>query len=464
MKRLFILFVFFFFGLFFVTCKKEAGTSSPAANPFINQAKIFFNESVAGQMPVSGNVRSAAGRVVDWEGAVVFPSSGGKAVLAPILYEKDLFIRTTQGGTNNFHLGNLSKILVYQSKDGVFHAEVVTGFPDTNYLRRPSGSFSGMVYVENWAGKDFGKYLYEGGKVYQSIPGKVASPVQSPVQGSNVVTIEVCYQITGYNYSTASPSEGYAWAEAPVCRPSMVPVDDDPVGIDYGVAAGSGGGTGSSASNAAPQVAPPTSVIQNVNSYFQCFTNAGGTDHQYTVTVCVDQPSPGNRTAWVTRSSPTGSSQAGTPVDVGHTFLILTEKYGSTVITRNIGFYPSQFVYQMSPTAQGVLNDDDQHEYNISGSFTVTNADFFSILNYITQGNLPGFEYNLNSNNCTSFAIAAVAKGGINLPSTIGSWPGGMGNDPGDLGEDLRSKNVEGMTLNTGLVTDFAHLNVGECN
>jgi hypothetical protein len=144
--------------------------------------------------------------------------------------------------------------------------------------------------------------------------------------------------------------------------------------------------------------------------------------------------------------------------------LILTETYGNTTITRNAGFYPASAITPHSPSSQGVLNDDDYHLYNISGSFTLTNAQFFSILNFISQGNSPGYLYNLNTNNCTTFVINAVAHAGIYLPMTMGTWQGGMGADPGDLGEDIRSGKTTGIAVNLAPGTDESHLNVGQCN
>ena len=70
--------------------------------------------------------------------------------------------------------------------------------------------------------------------------------------------------------------------------------------------------------------------------------------------------------------------------------------------------------------------------------------------------------YNLNTNNCTTFAINALATGGIKIPATTGTWGlAGYGDDPGDLGEDLRTKNIPGMTMESG---DYAHTNFGVCN
>ena len=204
-------------------------------------------------------------------------------------------------------------------------------------------------------------------------------------------------------------------------------------------------------------------IIQSVKNYFQCFTNVGGSDHTYTITVCVDQPDPGTRAPWTyTDGGPTGSSNTGNPFNVGHTFLILSESYSGTTITRNIGFYPSTTVSPISPASPGVFNDDDNHSYNISGSFAVNSAQFFSALNYITAANTSSYLYDLNTNNCTTFALNAAAQAGIALPRTVGTWLDGAGNDPGDLGEDIRSSSNPNMTKNTAPAN--SHPNVGQCD
>ena len=59
----------------------------------------------------------------------------------------------------------------------------------------------------------------------------------------------------------------------------------------------------------------------------------------------------------------------------------------------------------MTPTAQGQLNDDEGHDYNVSLTISVDNGQFFNILNYIALGNNPGFMYNLNKDNCTTFDL-----------------------------------------------------------
>lgn len=202
--------------------------------------------------------------------------------------------------------------------------------------------------------------------------------------------------------------------------------------------------------------------IGNIQDYFKCFTNVAGSSNKYKVTVCVDQPTPGTRSAWNLSSNGfQNSSSGGNPVNVGHTFLVLTEVSPTGTITRNVGFYPQSNVNPYSPIDKGQLNNNEQHSYNIALTIDVNNSQFFNILAFVSQVNYSNQNYDLNNYNCTSFSIRAALAGDIYLPSTTGSWTGGSGNNPGDLGEDIRSMPLQSNMTRTTI--QHGHPNVGNC-
>jgi hypothetical protein len=358
-------------------------------------------------------------------------------------------------GNPLFHLDYLTQLLYYQDTAGKSTAFVLTSFPDSNFFKDPTGSFTGIKFIEDWWGHSIEKLLY--------IPdGQIKRFVPTTNEPDLAEVVQTCYTISGYNYSPEL-DETETWTEEAGCSTNFTgDGSNDALGSLGSNSPGSGGASGASG---APTVLPGNSVIKSIKIYFQCFTNVGGSDHTYTVTVCVDQPDPGTRAPWtIAENGSSGSSSGDNPIDAGHTFLILTETYANTTISRNVGFYPAGNVNPSSVTSQGSLNDDETHLYNISGSFTIDNAQFFNILNFVSQGNNPGYLYNLNTNNCTTFAINAMAQVGISLPRTIGTWLDGAGNDPGDLGEDLRENNIPGMTLSLTGGSDASHYNAGQCN
>jgi hypothetical protein len=436
----------------FVACQKKIASTSQS-NPLITQAQAFFNGVLSQNLPpVSANFRANQVRVPVWDQAVVKNLSVGLTVEVPIHFEKKLYITTALSGSYILDISQLTKLVLFRDSLG-FHYQVLTFIPDSNSIVHPA-TFTGFLLSEDWSGNS----LASPERVNQSL---TASGTTSRSVIADATSITACTEIDGYNYPADDPDDGYAWSESTCTTYSF----DAESGGGYSGFTGAddselGGGSGSAAA-VTIQIVPPNNIITSISNYFSCFTNVGGSDHNYSVSVCVDQPQPGSRTPWVLQNA-TDASADGNPVNIGHTFLILTESYGTTVITRNIGFYPATKVYpfsQSTETAAGVYNNDQSHEYNISGTMNLTNAQFFQILNYCEDNS--AMSYNLNTNNCTTFVLNAVAQTGINLPRTTGSWIGGSGDDPGDLGEDIRTGNIPGMTVNTSPASN--HMNVGTC-
>jgi hypothetical protein len=435
-------------------CRKQATNTNANEQDLMQQARLLLDSLSTHGHAV--NYRAAQPKTIRWDIAQLVRVGNVQGLLVPIVYDNALLMKANFTGGQLFHIDYLTQFLFYKDSTGKNTARVITAFPDSNYFKDPTRLFTGIKFIEDWYGHSIQKLLY-------TPDGKIKSYTPNSKQPDELEVMQTCYTIEGYNYSPEI-DETESWSEPAGCSTSYI---DD--GSDDGVGGASGssgsGGGGSSSAVALATVLPGNSVIKSIKTYFQCFTNVGGNDHTYTVTVCVNQPDPGTRSPWTTSSNgSSGSSAGGNAVNTGHTFLILTETYGNTTITRNVGFYPGTDVNPIDITSQGTLNDDELHAYNISGAFTVDNAQFFNILNFISQGNTSGYLYNLNTNNCTTFVINAVAQAGINLPRTIGTWLGGAGNDPGDLGQDLRSSNIPGMTLNLTGGTDVSHLNIGQCN
>jgi hypothetical protein len=439
--------------LFCISCNKHVSDLAFGKSNLITTARSYIDSISVRGHPV--NYRAAQPKTIRWDLAQLTRVGNTQAILVPIVFDNALLMKANFTGNQFFHIDYLTQLLFYKDSTRKNTAEVITSLPDSNYFKDPTRPFTGIQFIEDWLGHPIEKFLY-------TPDGKIKRYTPNNKQPDQLAVMETCYTITGYNYSPEL-DETETWSEPGGCSTEFI--DDGSDGGPSGASGSSGSGGGSSATAATINVLPGNSVIKSIQAYFQCFTNVGGNDHTYTVTVCVNQPDPGTRSPWTTSSSgSSGSSAGGNAVNAGHTFLILTETYGNTTITRNVGFYPGTDVSPVETSSQGTLNHDELHAYNISGTFTLDNAQFFNILNFVSQGNTPGYLYNLNTNNCTTFALNAVAQAGVNLPRTIGTWLGGAGNDPGDLGEDLRNGNIPGMTLNLTAGTDASHLNLGQCN
>lgn len=144
-----------------------------------------------------------------------------------------------------------------------------------------------------------------------------------------------------------------------------------------------------------------------------------------TLTIYCDQPIANNPTAF---TLPLG----GQGPDVGHTFISIEQ--GNH--TRVLGFYPASAVNPLSTSANKKFVNDSGHQYDVKFSKQILGAKVCKVLDYI-KNNTPN--YNLNSFNCTNFAVKVFSEAGIALPANSGNWPGGSGLNPGRLGQDLRS-------------------------
>jgi hypothetical protein len=475
MNKLPILFSLSALALLFVSCDKERGALQQSAETsLIQHARRYFSDSVAPILPGltdgSANPRISCLKVPLWDSAYTIPTVIGEAVVVPVRFNKSLHIRTNISGLKLFDLNELTRLVIYQDAGHRYHAEIVTSFPDSVAVKGGGSPFTGILFVEDWMGQRLHQFKFnEDGTILRGdeSQGQTGKWEGAAKASTKVFTPDVamttCYEIDGYNYSEGDPDGGYAWSEPAGCSTSYLP-DPLPLASTGGMSGsnyGSIAGIGPSALTVV--ISAGGSPIADIQGYFKCFTNSSAIDHTYTVTLCISQPVPGTSTPWgFIKGGPVGSSSARNLINVGHSFLIFTENSAGSVITRNVGFYPQAMVTPAYPSDQGQLENNEQAGYNISVTFNVSNSDFFAMLNYVEIGNNPGYLYNLNSNNCTTFALHALASGDISLSPNQGSWPGGTGYDPGDLGQYVVTMQLpKNATRNT---VENPHPNTGSCN
>jgi hypothetical protein len=185
----------------------------------------------------------------------------------------------------------------------------------------------------------------------------------------------------------------------------------------------------------------PGDVIKSSSDYLKCF-NINSTA---TLSIYVEQPNPNSRDTW--------AGSAFSP-EVGHTFISIQQ--GN--FTRVLGFYPSHGVNPFTdPSDNSALVDDSGHPYDVKIDVNLSSAQLKLVLDYIKV--YPN-TYDLNNYNCTDFGIKIADLGGVKLKDTIGSWPGGGGSNPGDLGQDIRNTSSLQKKTSSGVGLS----NSGSCN
>lgn len=429
--------------------KHQTAPEATSNNPQIDQVKLWFDQNVANHatIPNSANYRAKLSRTLRWDQASVVSIPGTEAVVVPVQFPKDVYLRADNSGPALVNLSDVSRLVIYRDSSNIMRCQQLTFVPDSTMLLGDT-SFNGIVLTEDWSGNTLAR------------PSRINShPAHTTVD--IVEQTQVCNTVYGYNYSADNPDDTYEWSETTCTMYSFV---EAPLGGHSGLSSPLPVTRTLSLAYFRIALAPPANAIGSIADYFKCFSNYGGSDHTYQVTLCVDQPDPGTTEPWgISSVGLGGTSAGGNPVDVGHTFLVLSENFSGYSIVRNVGFYPSTNVYPWSTASQGSLANNDGHTYNISLTINVDNGQFFNILNYISQGNNPGFMYDLNTNNCTTFALQALSAGNIYIPATQGSWMfNGHGYDPGDLGQNISNMALSSnMTRNT---TYNDHPNQYSCN
>jgi len=199
-----------------------------------------------------------------------------------------------------------------------------------------------------------------------------------------------------------------------------------------------GGSAGNNGDNvtAAPAFIPPTHPITDIKTEVKCFTN--NVSSTYSISVNINEPSPGTRDVF----SPFSSFQA------GHTFLTLEQHNtdGSSII-RNIGFYPKYSAKPGDPLDVAVFGEDSNTPFDVSLKISVSGSDFITVIRNLENQTMV---YDLNNFNCTNSAMSALKSININLPSTKSASALFSGNNPGDLGEDIRNLDLNNFSANNG--------------
>ena len=167
-------------------------------------------------------------------------------------------------------------------------------------------------------------------------------------------------------------------------------------------------------------VLSPDHPITDIDEYLDCFDLSQGAE----LTIYVNQPT--------TNSDDSYSILGG----VGHAFIGISQ--GN--ITRVIGLYPEGDANPLFPEDPHEFGNNSGDPFDISIS---TSINSFQLNSIITEIKDYDSNYNLSTNNCSNFVLDISQLTDIpSIPDTHGNWPGGSGNNPGALGEDIRNLSI----------------------
>lgn len=192
-----------------ISCEKNSDKPINADKRIIDDARNYFISEVENATSTTytkgrgdDEKRKSIKKTLQWANAFVKKMHSGIAVVIPLTYEHELFIRK---GNSSLALSQLSYVLIYTDMQGKTNVELVTTFPDETYSLSSDGSipFSGAVVVESWNGTFIKGFLHKNGSVTNFTLNGGSS------QGASKTVSSTC--ITTDYYDCITHNSGYTW-------------------------------------------------------------------------------------------------------------------------------------------------------------------------------------------------------------------------------------------------------------
>lgn len=180
----------------------------------------------------------------------------------------------------------------------------------------------------------------------------------------------------------------------------------------------------------------PEHPLYDLPQRLNCFntTTNQNVGEYHGVGLYVDQPVANNTKPYDDRSGPVQKLQAGG----GHTWLCLIQQIGGQTTILSLGLYPVSSASPLTPHDPGAFSHDENRAFDVSVTWSLAPEQFNLLVDHLRSYSTPP-DYDLNDNNCTTFAVGELSNIGIFVPQTICDWTFGEGLCPGQLGQDLRN-------------------------
>lgn len=203
-------------------CKKS-DNKSQMQNLLISEAQKYFENHVQNQpapnsISPSEELWQKIGRSPLWSKAYKVTTSYGDVVVVPMQFLGKQMIQTSNSNYT-YKIDGFTKLCVYKDDNNLYHAEVVTRYPDSTYLLGKS-TFSGNIAVRTWQGVLL-SYFKQNSTGLHPIPGinflGVPTPSRYNQKQIEDLTITSCTIYEGYNYAPCCPGTEFSYTEE-VCN------------------------------------------------------------------------------------------------------------------------------------------------------------------------------------------------------------------------------------------------------
>jgi hypothetical protein len=225
--------------------KNNVNSNVKSDNDLVMEAKNYFNGNVKSQENTVANKTnhiSSLAKELRWDKAGVIQLSKFKGVVIPVYFTNNWNSKSNlTNSSTRTPINSISKLLIYSDQAGIYHAEVISAYPDSDFVQTASRSFTGITMIQDWNGGFLKGYKYEKDKTWQMSLSAPSASAGTKTTNSTGVNVQADYLTTCYynDWYTCDPSTGcvYDYTEELGCTVTPVsgPTDQTLNDHDYNV-------------------------------------------------------------------------------------------------------------------------------------------------------------------------------------------------------------------------------------
>jgi uncharacterized membrane protein YgcG len=368
----------------------------------------------------------------------------------------------------NLPIGIIKKVLFFKDQNqnmSLYLKEVVgeESYVKKNREKFNPSDFSGTLKITDERGNTVKHLMYEDGKVIGNMEAQEGN-TSARTNGQNCYTVVKVFYTVACAGGTCYTNYDYPLETSYVCVSGGSGVGGSGGGSGGGGSTGGSSGRGGCSTrdcidggeryavirkiemkDVVINFASPDPII-NLAKFLKCFGDITPAS-QYKVTLYTNLP---------VNNAP--DKMFDDNYRPGHAFIMLSKTTGSETINQVFGFYPNSGIKSsVNEVVPSVIRNNENHEYEASMTFTVTDADFRTLLySYQNQAQLG---YRLTGYNCTDYAVKPLQAIGLNIPLSQRDFPYFLeqGSSPNELYRYMAN-------LKTSNPNNTPHITIGTAN
>ncbi len=461
--------------LLFASCEKDLYEQPTDTSFSPEDAKEWYYSNLKKSEQFKVRSKINGNKLPDWKHGVYRKTEDFEIVEFPLMKDTKTVLLSKNNSLSSPNqrrvlAATLIRVVFIKNGNNKVELRELNYIPDYNYLEskgfdisgvdlsKEKNDFTGTLIIKTWDSQVLSIKILAKGKIIKSSTTKKKTTKNS--MNAKAATSCTLYEVVEYEqtcevicygdncYSTGTCSGWYPTGNT--SPPYEVCTND---GTDcefssdpncecnlYGLGCNEDGVGGSTAPESIV-IENAESSIEDMSEYLKCFN----LDQSARIVIYVDQPIANSAQAWSINGS---SSSSGGFINAGHSYIAIQQGDNRMVL----GFYPETSVSNTQPSSTGTFGNDESTEFDVSISVPISAIQLLKIIGYCETG----LTYNLNTFNCSDFAIQVSNLAGLNLPESESTWSGGGGSNPGLLGQNIREMQLPSGAIRQTTTADSA--------